>query len=132
MVYFIQDSQTLAIKIGYCAPDCDGCDDRNWRELLKHRLQNLQVGSSSKLFVLLAIPGDRDDEREYHREFEGFRVRGEWFSPHPKLLLKILRKAKTLGWGEGHYDAFHQLTGLDLATNGGGPMGDVNGGTEAI
>lgn len=39
----------------------------------------------------LLILRDGDLERGYHRIFEKWRVRGEWFAPHPEILAEIKR-----------------------------------------
>lgn len=74
-VYFIQNGDDGAIKIGMT------------RKLQK-RLADLQVNNPIELRILGAIPTNkpRDLERDLHRQFQEFRVSGEWFSPSEKLL----------------------------------------------
>lgn len=76
MIYFIQDEDTLAIKIGYGSSPAD-------------RIKTLQTGNPSRLHLLATIPGTQVDEHELHRRFASSRVAGEWFRPTPALLRLI-------------------------------------------
>ncbi len=76
MIYFLQDSGTHAIKIGYAISPVE-------------RAATLQTGNVSKLELLLEIDGDRRDEAGLHRRFANDRVAGEWFKPSPELLKLI-------------------------------------------
>jgi hypothetical protein len=68
-VYFIQEELSKNIKIGWC-----------WN--LQRRLSCLQVSNSQKLFVikseLCQFPYSR--EKELHKEYEIYHIRGEWYS----------------------------------------------------
>jgi len=75
-VYFIQESGSMAIKIG-TAKDVDG------------RVRDMSVSTPHLLTVLAVIDGDRDVERVLHRRFAHARIRGEWFHPVPELLAYI-------------------------------------------
>lgn len=79
MIYFIQDSLTFRIKIGFTGKDN-----------VKERLAELQTGSSSLLYLLAARPGSKVTESELHREFAKYRSQGEWFNPGPELLNYII------------------------------------------
>jgi len=63
-VYFIESDG--AVKIGVAA-DAEA------------RLEELQTGNPVTLRLLKVVPGGREIERVFHREFSEFRVRGEWF-----------------------------------------------------
>jgi hypothetical protein len=74
MIYFIQDTRSLDIKIGYTSrPVMD-------------RLAALQTGNAGKLEVIAVVPGEQSDEAELHRRFAASRLHGEWFRPTPDLL----------------------------------------------
>lgn len=64
-VYFIQAGRS--IKIGLATN-------------VKARMAELQTGNHEELQLLGFIPGDRCLERQLHRRFSEFRIRGEWFS----------------------------------------------------
>lgn len=74
MIYFIQDSRTLEIKIGFTEQN------------VLVRLATLQTGTASKLEVLACVPGEVTDETALHVKFASDRVSGEWFRPSPALL----------------------------------------------
>lgn len=63
-VYFIRAGQH--VKIGYSAQPLD-------------RLQALQTSHPDKLEILCTMPGSRETERDMHKRFAKFHVRGEWF-----------------------------------------------------
>lgn len=50
-----------------------------WSISVPERLKALQTSSSRKLTVLRVIPGEREDEAKFHREFAEHRAEGEWF-----------------------------------------------------
>jgi hypothetical protein len=68
IVYFIQDTVSLAIKIGFCLKDPE------------KRLAALQTGNSNFLRLLGHIPGTESHEKLLHSRFSSFRLSGEWFS----------------------------------------------------
>lgn len=74
MIYFIQDSRTLDIKIGYTSRS------------VMDRLATLQTGNAGKLEVIACMPGEQCDETSLHVKFAGDRIGGEWFRPSPALL----------------------------------------------
>ncbi len=85
MIYFTQDSDTLAIKIGYTAgEDADA------------RRRALQTGNPSVLVLLGTMPGDVEEERRLHAYFAADRVAGEWFRPTPRLI-RWISEAVTAG-----------------------------------
>lgn len=88
MLYFIQDSTTLEIKIGYT-----GKDD------VMQRLKNHQTSNPHPLIVLGTCPGEYEDEQRLLRQFSFARVNREnpvnreWFRPVPELLRFIISRA---------------------------------------
>lgn len=68
IVYFIQDTVTLAIKIGFCL--------RNPEK----RLAALQTGNSNVLRLFGHIAGSSLHEKLLHARFAQFHIQGEWFS----------------------------------------------------
>ena len=74
-VYFIEDIATGNIKIGFSTRP-------------ESRLRDLQTGCSGTLKLLLAIPGTKSDERDFHRRFYRDRIRedSEWFEPGISIL----------------------------------------------
>lgn len=81
MIYFIQDSGTLFIKIGFT--DSDPMD----------RLKALQTGCPSQLVLLWSCDGDISAEGSLHCRFADARDRGEWFRPVPELLRFIIAES---------------------------------------
>ena len=79
MIYFIQDTSVLNIKIGFT-----GAADA------EDRLRQLQTGSPSGLILLATIPGEQKDEHALHERFKDARVHGEWFKPVPDLIRFML------------------------------------------
>jgi hypothetical protein len=82
MIYFLQDSRTFEIKIGYT-----GAADA------RMRLGTLQTGNPAGLVLLLLMDGERAQETALHHRFARAHVRGEWFQPVPELLQAILHNA---------------------------------------
>lgn len=90
MIYFIQDTRTLEIKIGYTSADsADG------------RIAALQTGNPGALRLLSTAQGDRSREAELHRQFADDRTNGEWFRPTPELLAFLLEEARDDGTRAG-------------------------------
>lgn len=75
-VYFIRSED--AVKVG---------TSRN----PQRRLAVMQTAHPGKLEIAALRVGDSKMEREYHRRFAPFRLRGEWFSPAPEILAEIDR-----------------------------------------
>lgn len=94
MLYFIKDSFTQAIKIGYSKKP-------------QKRLSGLQTANCHKLILLGTIRGTPADEDDFHRRFAQHRMEGEWFkgeiieevleiiSSHKQLRLEMRRKTMT-------------------------------------
>lgn len=79
MIYFLQDSATLNIKIGFTSGDADA------------RKAALQTGNPSPLVLLGTAEGEAFAESALHRRFAAFRVAGEWFLPAPPLIEAIVK-----------------------------------------
>jgi hypothetical protein len=73
VVYFIKRQSDGAIKIGYT-----GC--------MKTRLNRIQCNAKTDIDILCVIDGGRPIEHLFHKQFEAFRLEGEWFSPGTELL----------------------------------------------
>ena len=78
MIYFIQEGENGPIKIGYSNDP-------------EQRLRKLQDGNPELLKLIAVIPGDRQRERDAHRNLEPFRCRGEWFRPNGEVFDYIER-----------------------------------------
>lgn len=73
-VYFIQADENGPIKIGFTS----GKPER--------RLNQLQTAHPSALKLLGAISGTSQREKQFHTELAQWRLQGEWFESHPKVL----------------------------------------------
>ncbi|MEB3191101.1 MAG: YozE family protein, partial [Snowella sp.] len=84
-VYFIQSQGTHTIKIGYTSGQA------------QNRLKDLQTAHPYQLNILATLPGDRNYEKSLHQRFAEYRLKGEWFEPHPDLLafIALLNKNET-------------------------------------
>jgi len=80
-VYFIQGQCGGAIKIGFSKKP-------------EMRLKELQTGYPDTLTILLMIPGSESDEAAFHKMFEEFRLKGEWFRPDPYIINKLKEMAE--------------------------------------
>lgn len=74
-VYFIRAGEG-PIKIGVAA-DVDA------------RVRHLQTAQAEPLVVLAVTGGGQKQEFAYHQRFAGYRLHGEWFSPHPEILAEV-------------------------------------------
>lgn len=74
-VYFIQmdDNHTNPIKIGFSQEP-------------KKRLKILDYNSPYGLKMIGYIDGDRKLEKEIHKKFKKYNIRGEWFQPSEAIL----------------------------------------------
>lgn len=89
MIYFIQDSSTFLIKVGYTGG------------LVADRMSALQTGCPSGLNLICSMEGDQAKEKELHQRFASARERGEWFRPTPELLLFLIEDAGVKGFDQG-------------------------------
>lgn len=76
MIYFIQNTETKHIKIGYS-------------DNVRSRLSDLQISSPYELAILTICEGGIEVEKELHDKFNGHYVRGEWFNPSEELISYI-------------------------------------------
>lgn len=70
VIYFIQDQDSLHVKIGFTSSDTP-----------EGRLKAFQTGNSSRMVVLATMAGEMSDEQELHARFCEYKVAGEWFRP---------------------------------------------------
>lgn len=77
-IYLIVAKGLNALKIGYT----DGEPE--------DRLRALQCGCPVELELAAALRGTMAHEREYHSEFEDYRLRGEWFDLTAKPVADFL------------------------------------------
>ena len=68
VIYFILDTYSNAVKIGYTTI-----------KGLRRRLQTLQPGTPYELRLLGALWGDKKIEKQLHEKFHYSHIRGEWF-----------------------------------------------------
>ena len=73
MIYFIQNTETKHIKIGYS-------------DNVRNRLSDLQISSPHELTILTICEGGIELEKELHNKFNDYYVRGEWFNPSEELI----------------------------------------------
>ena len=76
MIYFIQNTETKHIKIGYS-------------DNVRNRLSSLQTTSPHELAILTICEGGIEVEKELHDKFNNYYVRGEWFNPSEELISYI-------------------------------------------
>ena len=76
MIYFIQNTDTKHIKIGYS-------------DNIRRRLSELQITSPHELTILTICEGGIEVEKELHDKFNDHYVRGEWFNPSEELISYI-------------------------------------------
>ena len=98
-VYFIEDSATGAVKIGYATN-------------VQKRLSGMQVGSGSELKVLgeLKTPSQIKAaaiEKGLHRALRKHAIRGEWFAPCA-MLGSILDTIHTSAMANNDYEGRHR------------------------
>lgn len=75
-IYFVQDFHRSGIKIGYATN-------------VLARIMALQTANPLPLLTLGTTPGDRGLERRLHKQFDAYRLIGEWYKPHAALLETI-------------------------------------------
>lgn len=91
MIYFIQDTSVLNIKIGFTGGNPED------------RRAALQTGSPIGLVLLGTTPGGKEKEAELHQRFASARVHGEWFKPVPELLQFIINDVSLTNALELHH-----------------------------
>jgi len=75
--YIIVDEKYHIIKVGR---------SRNPQESFK----TIQISNSTELAILCVF--EEDIEREFKELLQNYKIRGEWYYPNPKTLLKIQEK----------------------------------------
>jgi hypothetical protein len=75
-VYFIQAGDGGPIKIGHATN-------------VRRRVAALRTACPAEILALGYIDGDEKDEQALHRQFNGDRVRGEWFRSSSALLAVV-------------------------------------------
>lgn len=73
MIYFAQAGPDGPIKIGFSSNPLS-------------RLPALRTASHAEVRILAIIRGSEHDESNLHRQFNAYRMRGEWFQPSQPLL----------------------------------------------
>jgi hypothetical protein len=77
VIYFIHNEQAESIKIGFSRG-------------VKGRLRQLSTASPQPLVLLGMILGGRVRERQLHRQFQPYRLHGEWFEDVPIVFNSVL------------------------------------------
>src|SRR5262249_8696361 len=85
IVYFIQDTVILAIKIGFCLKKPE------------KRLAALQTGNSNPLKLLGHVVGTLLHETTLHTHFAPYHLQGEWFSSN---IIEHVEGSLKHQWGE--------------------------------
>ena len=73
MIYFIENTETKHIKIGFSTD-------------VRTRLSDLQTSSPHELRILTLCEGTDKHEKELHKKFNDYHYRGEWFIPNKELI----------------------------------------------
>jgi hypothetical protein len=73
-IYLIQNANTGNVKIGYSANPCN-------------RLATHQISTDCELRLLAHRKGSQPEERQLHKKFADYLVRGEWFCPATEIML---------------------------------------------
>ncbi len=76
-IYFIKSTTNHEIKIGFTSGD------------VTKRLSTLQTSHPYKLELLATISGNTKFEKSLHRKFQQYRLKGEWFQPHPDIIAYV-------------------------------------------
>lgn len=74
MIYIVQDTASSLVKIGFT-------------DSARRRLSKMQSDCPTELRLVALLDGSRNAERELHVQFSAHRERGEWFRPHPDILM---------------------------------------------
>jgi hypothetical protein len=83
-VYFIEDTVTAAIKVGFCLKNPG------------KRLAALQTGNANPLRLIGHVAGSEPQEKLLHRLFSTCRIQGEWFSNAIIAAVKEILKCPSL------------------------------------
>ncbi|MDP2645904.1 MAG: GIY-YIG nuclease family protein [Patescibacteria group bacterium] len=99
MIYFVKAGGDF-VKIGHTTNN------------IKERLASIQTGCPLKLVILKTIEGNVKKEREIHKQFYKYRIRGEWFDLTPEIK-KFIRSSKRFRNPTKRDDPFSHLYGKD-------------------
>lgn len=83
-VYFMQAGASGPVKIGFSGTS------------VERRIAGNQTGCPQPIALLGVVVGDIQLERRFHKAFRTCALRGEWFTPHPRLISFIKKVAKPL------------------------------------
>jgi len=75
-VYFVQEVNTKALKIGHASN-------------VGARVRGMQTGCPSAIRILATVPGGREVEKIWHARFAHLRLHHEWFHAGEDLLLAM-------------------------------------------
>lgn len=73
-VYFVQNTRTSQVKIGYSSE-------------VRKRIGSLQTATPDRLILIRLIDGGPRTEAWLHKKFSNLHVRGEWFEYHDDMLV---------------------------------------------
>ena len=79
-IYYLRAGEDGPIKIGFTKGNPSD------------RITVLQTGCPYPIIFLGAQHGTQVEERRLHREYAPYWLSGEWFKPHPTLLLDIMER----------------------------------------
>lgn len=82
MIYFIENKNSEAIKIGYTGND------------INKRLSELQIATPEELKLIGVMDGEIKEEKKLHLKFNELLIRGEWFKSTKELNNFILENIK--------------------------------------
>jgi hypothetical protein len=104
IVYFIQDTRTLAVKIGFCLRKPE------------KRLAALQTGNANPLRLLGHVAASSLQETQLHAKFAPFHLQGEWFSSGVVEAVEgLLKHASVDEWLKAEEAASQQQTAQVVA-----------------
>lgn len=83
IVYFVEAVGLNRIKIGSVFTQRSRIGQQHVREMVEYRVKELGVGCPVELRIV-AISG-RYDERQLHKRFDQYRIKGEWFEGVPEI-----------------------------------------------
>lgn len=83
LIYFVRVKPDGPIKIGVTGDTTP-----------ETRIVGIQVGCPWEIELIGSVPGEWSDEQRLHQRLSAYRLRGEWFSPHEKVLEAIAHVLK--------------------------------------
>lgn len=73
-------------SVVYCVSEGTSFVKIGLTKRLENRMTSLQTANPRAITLIGALPGGRALEKELHRRFDRWRVRGEWFIATPEIL----------------------------------------------